>query len=147
MTAADSLSIPCHDESSAMTRAQARRLRILVADDEEGIVATMRLILENFGYEVHVAYNGMEAVTIAERFRPNLLLTDVMMPVMDGVDAALAIRKMLPECAVLLLSGSAQVVDLLSKARAQGIHFELLAKPVHPSEIIERIEELCAQSG
>ncbi len=120
-----------------------RRLRILVVDDEESIVATMRIILRNFGHHVEVAYDGKQAVEAARRFRPDLLLSDVIMPGKDGVDAALEIRQMLPDCAVLLISGSAQVLDLLAKARAQWADFELMAKPVHPSELIRRIDHLC----
>jgi len=125
---------------------RSRHLRILLVDDDKDIVATLRLILRNFGHEVEVAYDGNEAVEAARRFGPNLLLTDVVMPGKDGVDAAIEIRLMHPDCAVLLISGSTHVADLLSKARAQWMRFELLAKPVHPAELIRRIERLCGIS-
>jgi CheY-like chemotaxis protein len=123
-----------------------RRFRILVVDDDEAIVSTLRLILRNVGYEVEVAHDGNQAVDVAARFYPNLLLSDVIMPGKDGVEAAMEIRKMLPDCAVLLISGSTQVVDSMAKARAQWVNFELMAKPVHPSELIRRIEQLCSPS-
>ena len=120
-----------------------RRLRILVVDDDEAIVSTLRIILRNVGYEVEIARDGNEAIDVARRFVPNLLLSDVVMPGKDGVEAAMEIRKMLPDCAVLLISGSAQVIDIMAKARAQWVHFELMAKPVHPSDLIRRIEQMC----
>ncbi len=121
----------------------SRHHRILVVDDDEAIVSTLRIILRNIGYEVAVARDGNEAVEVASRFRPNLLLSDVVMPGKDGVEAAMEIRRILPDCAVLLISGSARVIDIMAKARAQWIHFELMAKPVHPTELIRRIEQLC----
>ena len=122
----------------------SRRLRILVVDDDEAIVSTLRIILRNIGYEVEVARDGNQAVDVARRFVPHLLLSDVIMPGKDGVEAAMEIRKMLPDCAVLLISGSAQVGDIMAKARAQWFHFELMAKPVHPTELLRRIEQLCS---
>ena len=120
-----------------------RRLRILVVDDDPVIAATLRVILQNLGNEVEVAYSGEQALEIARRFCPNLLLSDVVMPGKDGVEAAIELRKSLPDCAVLLISGSAHVADLLAKARVQWMDFELMPKPVHPSELIRRIERLC----
>ena len=121
----------------------AGRVRILVVDDDEAIVSTLRIILQNVGYEIAIARDGNEAIEVARQFLPNLLLSDVVMPGKDGVEAAMEIREMLPNCAVLLISGSAQVMDVMAKARAQWINFELMAKPVHPTELIRRIGQLC----
>jgi len=123
-----------------------RRVRVLVVDDDETIVSTLSLILRNLNYEVAVAYNGNDAIEVARRFLPNLLLSDVVMPGKDGVEAAMEIRQMLPDCSVLLISGSAQVIDIMEKARAQWVHFELMAKPVHPTELLRRIEQLCRRA-
>ncbi len=143
MRSGEQLHLVDQDRLSESIPRPPRHLRILVVDDDEAIVSTLRLILGNLGYEVAVAHDGNEAVDVAARFRPNLLLSDVVMPGKDGVEAAMEIRRILPDCAVLLISGSAQVIDLMAKARAQWVHFELMAKPVHPTELIRRIEQLC----
>ena len=121
----------------------SRRLRILLVDDDPDIVATLRVILQTLGHDVEVAFNGEQALEVARRFYPKLLLSDVVMPGKDGVEAAIEIRKLFPDCAVLLLSGDPQVIDVLNKARAQWMNFELMAKPVEVSELIRRIERLC----
>jgi CheY-like chemotaxis protein len=60
---------------------------------------------------------------------------------MNGIEAAIEIRKFLPNCKILLFSGQAATADLLEKARAKGHEFEILAKPVHPQDLLARIKE------
>lgn len=127
----------------SMTQPVGRRLRILIVDDDTDIVATLRVILQSLGHDTDIAFDGEQALDVARRFYPNLLLSDVVMPGKDGVEAALEIRKLFPDCAVLLLSGNPQVIEVLNKARAQWQSFELMAKPVEVSELIRRIERLC----
>lgn len=61
------------------------------------------------------------------------------MPDMDGIEAAIHIRAFLPECKILLFSGQAATADLLENARARGHEFEILAKPVHPQDLLAKI--------
>jgi len=68
-----------------------------------------------------------------------LLISDVMMPEMSGIELALRIRESCPDCKVLLFSGQAATANLLEKARADGHDFELLSKPVHPSDLLAKI--------
>lgn len=124
----------------------AAKPRVLIVDDERIIVITTRAILESHGYQTEIAYDGREAVEAARRFRPELLLTDVRMSDSNGVDAAIEIKKLLPKCQVLLLSGHAGIDDLLEHAREEGMHFDFLAKPVHASELLRRIQEILAQN-
>jgi CheY-like chemotaxis protein len=62
-----------------------------------------------------------------------------MMPGMTGVELAIQFKQSQPECKILLFSGQAATSDLLRKAREQGYEFELLAKPVHPADLLARL--------
>jgi CheY-like chemotaxis protein len=70
---------------------------------------------------------------------PDVVLADVVMPGMDGVETAKAIMKLVPGCRIILFSGNALTSEILANARAQGYHFEVLAKPVNPEEILEKL--------
>ncbi len=115
--------------------------RILVVDDEKLIADTVAEILEGAGFKVAVAYDGWTALDIAARFQPEYLLSDVLMPRMDGVQLAIAIRKMCPAARILLFSGQAGISETLLNGQKQGFEFELIAKPVHPLKLIERLKE------
>ena len=71
--------------------------------------------------------------------QPDLIISDVIMPDMNGIEAAIRIRQALPGCKILLFSGQAATADLLEKARAQGHEFEILAKPVHPQDLLAKL--------
>ena len=71
-----------------------------------------------------------------------MLLTDVVMPKMTGIELAIQIKQFCPDCKVLLSSGQIVTNELLLAARSAGHHFEILAKPVHPEELLETIEKL-----
>ncbi len=113
--------------------------KILVVDDERVIADTLVIILNRNGFEATAAYSGESAVELAESLRPEMIISDVIMNDMNGIDAAIHIRKMLPQCKVLLFSGQAATADLLEKARSHGHEFEILAKPVHPQDLLMRL--------
>jgi len=115
---------------------------VLVVDDEETLANTTTEILNSAGFCAFVAYDGQTALELAGRFHPDILLTDVMMPGMNGIELAVAASSQLPRTRVILISGQAGTVDLLEKARADGHAFDLIAKPVHPLKLIEHLKEL-----
>ena len=115
-----------------MINSQAKP-KVLVADDEQVIADTLAIILNQSGFEATAVYNGEKAVETARTLRPDMLISDVIMTDMNGIDAAITIRGMLPNCKILLFSGQAATADLLDRARVQGHEFEILAKPVHPA--------------
>jgi CheY-like chemotaxis protein len=118
------------------------RPRVLVADDERVIADTLAIILRQNGFETATAYNGREAVEAARRWKPDLLVSDVMMPELTGIEAAIQIRLLIPECKVLLFSGQTETAAMLSDARLRGYDFEILEKPVHPTDLIDRLRLL-----
>jgi CheY-like chemotaxis protein len=117
-----------------------KRPKVLVVDDEQVIADTLAKILDINGYEASAVYSGIAAVESARNLRPDLIISDVIMQDMDGIEAAIHIRDFLPGCKILLFSGQAATADLLENARAQGHDFEILAKPVHPSELLAKLK-------
>jgi CheY-like chemotaxis protein len=117
----------------------AQKSRVLVADDERVIADTLAMILNNSGFQARVAYSGEKALELASEFRPDMLISDVIMGGLNGIDAAIRIREILPQIKILLFSGQAATADLLEKARVQGHEFEILAKPVHPQDLLAKL--------
>jgi DNA-binding response OmpR family regulator len=113
--------------------------RVLVADDERVIADTLAIILNQSGFEAIAVYSGEKAVEMAESIKPDMLISDVIMTDLNGIDAAIKIRAMLPSCKILLFSGQAATADLLDRARNQGHEFEILAKPVHPQDLLAKL--------
>jgi len=113
--------------------------KVLVADDERVIADTLAIILNQSGFEATAVYTGERAVEIARTLQPDMLISDVIMTDLNGIDAAIRIREMLPGCKILLFSGQAATADLLDRARNQGHEFEILAKPVHPQDLLARL--------
>lgn len=120
---------------------QSSPLRVLVVDDEKIIADTIVQILDRSGFIAEAAYGGREAIDKATRSCPDLVLSDVLMPDIDGVEAAIAIRELCPDTRIVLFSGQAATVEILARARERGHTFELLPKPIHPTELIKRLRE------
>ena len=118
------------------------KTKVLVADDERVIADTLALILKQNGFEATAVYSGEEAIETAKTFQPDVLISDVVMFGLNGIDAAIEIRKVLPTCKVLLLSGQSSTADLLDEASGRGHDFEIVAKPIPPSDLLARLEEL-----
>lgn len=114
--------------------------KVLVVDDERVIADTLAIILNQHGFDASAVYTGTGAVERARAVKPDLVISDVIMPDMNGIEAAIHIRKFLPSCKILLFSGQAATADLLESARAQGHEFEILAKPVHPQDLLAKLK-------
>ena len=122
-----------------ITNGRQTKPRVLVVDDERRIADTLAIILNQNGFDATAVYTGTDAVARARDTRPDLIISDVIMPDMNGIEAAIRIRQALPGCKILLFSGQAATADLLEKARAQGHEFEILAKPVHPQDLLAKL--------
>lgn len=120
--------------------------RVFVVDDEPCIADTLATILQRSGYEVRPFYDAQSALEQFDALRPELVITDVMMPGMNGVEMAILIKQRHPDCKILLFSGQAATVNLLETARKQGYEFDILAKPVHPSDLLAKIKTPAAST-
>ncbi|MCE5203957.1 MAG: response regulator [Coriobacteriales bacterium] len=116
--------------------------RILIADDEPHILKLVTFTLSNHGYEVVTATDGQSATELAEQEQPDLILLDVMMPIMNGYDAAKRIREN-PATAhipIVMLSAKSQVTEI-----AQGLDSgatEYICKPFTPKDLVKKVSEL-----
>lgn len=126
----------CMSEAQAATSGKPK---VLVADDEQVIANTLAIILNQAGFEARAVYSGEKALEAIDDFQPNMLISDVIMTGMTGIEAAIATRNKLPACKILLFSGQAATADLLEKARQEGHEFEILAKPVHPTDLLAKL--------
>ena len=120
------------------TTVSDRRQKILVVDDERTIAFTLDLIFSASGYETRAAYSAEQALEIIAEWLPDLAIIDVVLPLMNGIDLAILLTAKCPACRLLLFSGQSQTADLLGEATTKGYTFEILAKPVHPTELLER---------
>jgi CheY-like chemotaxis protein len=128
-------------QSQTSPESNAARPKVLVVDDQKLIVETLSEILESAGFDVAAAYDGWQALDAVARFRPDHLLTDVLMPRMNGIELAIAIRKMYPAMNILLFSGQAGISDLILDAEKRGFQFEVIAKPIHPTTLVKLLRE------
>jgi CheY-like chemotaxis protein len=120
---------------------QTGRPRILVVDDQKLIVDTLAEILGGAGFEVAVACDAWAALELAASFHPERILSDILMPGMNGVELAIAVRKMYPSIKILLFSGQAGISEILDGAEKRGYKFDVIPKPIHPQKLIERIKD------
>jgi DNA-binding response OmpR family regulator len=111
---------------------------VLLVDDEVTIRLTLGALLERAGYGVTVADNGEEAVTLLERQAFDLLLVDMKMPGMDGVQVIAAARARQPDIAIIVLTGHGSLETAIA-----GLHyhiFDYLLKTTAPDQVIERVK-------
>lgn len=110
--------------------------RVFVVDDEHVIASTLAAILRMNGYSATFFTSPVEALAAARSKAPDLLISDVALPGISGIDLAVQMRAQYPNCKILLFSGKAATSDLLEDARAQGHDFDLLLKPAPPRELL-----------
>jgi CheY-like chemotaxis protein len=117
-------------------RTMPEPVRILVVEDEAVVLHTLELILEQRGYDVRVARNGTHALSIASSFAPNILLCDINLPEMDGIQISIKVKRVVPDCRIVLLTGDIASTELLEEAERHGYRFEVLAKPMEPHQLL-----------
>lgn len=109
---------------------------MIIVDDDTLIAESLADILNGEGFEATAVFSGQDAIEWARKTHPDVIVSDVVMPEMNGIEAAQSIREFLPECRIILFSGQALTNDLLAEARTQGQTFEMLAKPINPYSLI-----------
>lgn len=121
--------------------------RILVVDDEPDFVAMMKELLVDEGYEIEVAYNGVEAINKVKSNPPDVILLDVMMPEKDGYQVCSELKQddQHADIPVILLTAVADSVSTTGFSHFQGINQEaddFLTKTASPDEILSSIESV-----
>jgi DNA-binding NtrC family response regulator len=115
---------------------------IFVVDDEEIIASTIASILRLKGYEADAFTLSSEALETSRSVSPDLLISDVMMPLLSGPELGLHIQASHPECRVLLFTGQWDRADLEIAAYEDGLVYQLIPKPVHPKELLKKVREM-----
>jgi DNA-binding NtrC family response regulator len=121
--------------------------RVFIVDGESVIASSLVAILKLHGFCALSFTSGSEALEAARSRAPDLLISEVLMPGVSGIDLAIQIKAQYPDCKILIFSGQAFTQDLLEHARRQGHDFELLRKPVHPFTMLASIRALAAAAG
>ncbi len=118
---------------------------ILVIDDDPVLRRIITLALEAAGHTVLRCENGRKAIDFLAHDRADLLITDIIMPEMDGVETVRAARRLQPYLPILAISGGGSFApaDYLGIARAFGAT-DVLPKPFHPPDLVERVARLLA---
>jgi DNA-binding NtrC family response regulator len=126
-------------KSDRHTHSHPRKQRVFVVDDERMIVDTLVEILTDRGFEAIPFYDSRQVIGRAEQHCPDILLTDVVMPHLNGVDLATLISERCPHTRVLLLSGQAATANLLQGTTPASKRFELLSKPLDPRVLLKKL--------
>ena len=116
--------------------------QIFVVDDEPVIASTLAAILQMNGFSAEFFTSPLEALAAARSKAPDLLISDVTMPDISGIDLAMLMRAQYPTCKILLFSGHPATCGLIEDARARGHEFHLLLKPVAPAELLLEIGKM-----
>lgn len=116
--------------------------KILVVDDENDILEFIQYNLKKEGYEVHLAHNGQEAITVGKKVKPDLILLDVMMPVMDGIEACKQIKadSTFAKTFVVFLTARAEEYSEIAGFNAGADDY--IAKPIKPRVLLSRINAI-----
>lgn len=114
-------------------------MHILIVDDEKIIADSLANILKDKGFAATAAYDGEQALELATTVEPDVVLSDVIMPGISGVELALRLIGRIPSCRIVLYSSIAVVTNLLKAPGAMNYPFKLLAKPIHPDDLIAHL--------
>lgn len=125
--------------SARATVVEKQPVVVIVVDDENVIADTLVAILARSGYAAIAAYDGESALERARTTPPQMVITDVCMPGMGGIELAVAIRDQYPDCKILLFSGQMATMDLLIASRNAGHDFAAISKPIHPTELLAKV--------
>ena len=118
--------------------------KVLIVDDERTIADTLDLIFSARGYQTRAAYSAERALEIITEWLPDLAIIDVVLPLMNGIDLAILLTAQCSACRLLLFSGQSLTEDLLAEAKTKGYTFDILAKPAHPTVMLESALNLLA---
>jgi len=120
------------------TTTASSKPKVLVADDEQVIANTLAIILNQAGFEARAVFSGEKAVESLDNFQPDMLISDVIMTGMTGIEAAIITRSKLPKCKILLFSGQA-----LPRICLKRLAHRDMSSKFSPNRSIQRI---CWQS-
>ena len=120
----------------------SKKFKILIVDDEDDILEFLTYNIEKEGFEVHTAQNGIEAIKKTKQHKPHLVLMDVMMPEMDGIEACEKIRQLPGFDNVIIAFLTARGEDYSQIAGFDAGADDYITKPIKPKVLVSRIKAL-----
>ncbi|VAW58084.1 Two-component transcriptional response regulator, LuxR family [hydrothermal vent metagenome] len=117
---------------------------VLVVDDSPDSLGMINMALDQAGIAVLIALNGQQALNVLEQITPAVILLDALMPVMDGFECAVEIRKKLPLVPIIFMTGLSDVEHIVKAFDAGGSDY--IVKPIHPDELLARIRQHTASA-
>lgn len=111
---------------------------VLVVDDSPESLGMLNVALNTQGYTVLVALNGLQALSIIEKIKPDVILLDAVMPEMDGFETCKRLKQLLPHTPIIFMTGLTDIEDVVKGFEAGGIDY--VTKPISPDEVIARIK-------
>jgi DNA-binding NarL/FixJ family response regulator len=111
---------------------------VLVVDDSPESLGMLNVALNSEGYTALVALSGLQALSIAEKMPPDVVLLDAMMPEIDGFETCRRLKKLLPHIPIIFMTGLTEVEDIVKGIEAGGVDY--VTKPISPDEVIVRIK-------
>lgn len=131
---------------ASATNTNSRNATILVVDDSRTIAIALQRILENDGYLTLAAFDGAEAIELAKRYRPDLILMDIVMPRINGFEATRTILgdELTQHTPIVIISGNDQQSDRIWGSRLGARGF--LAKPINKRELLAKVQETLMQT-
>ena len=119
-------------------RTEAGR-RILVVDDDRNVADSVAFMLSHEGYKATARYSASEAIELSRSIKPDVVISDIVMPGIDGIDMAVAIRSFLPSCKILLFSGEVLTHHMRERLDTQAAGFAFFEKPIHPADLLAKL--------
>lgn len=116
--------------------------KILVVDDEQDILELIRHTLNKEGFEVHIAANGVQAIEQAKKVKPDLVLMDVMMPIMDGMEACRQLKEDPDTVGIAIVFLTARSEEFAELAGFEAGADDYIAKPIRPRVLLSRLKAI-----
>lgn len=120
----------------------SKGLVAFIVDDEDVIASMLEMILANKGFDARSFFNPLDALKAAHSAVPDLLITDITMSKMNGIELAVQMKQLHPHCEILLSSGYFLTSEQLAEAGSQGRQFAFLPKPVRMESLFAKIDQL-----
>jgi DNA-binding NtrC family response regulator len=110
--------------------------RVLIVDDDHVIADTLAIIFSGAGYESRAADSAESALELIPSWPPHLAVVDIVLPAMNGIDFAILLKAISPDCIVQLFTGQLDTMSLQEAVLQKGHAFEVLGKPLHPNKFL-----------
>ena len=121
---------------------EKQETKILLVDDEPDIIEIIKFNLEKKGYQIYTASDGLEAIKISEKIVPHLIIMDVMMPNMDGIEACEQLRKDNKFSDTIIMFLSARGEDFSYVAAFEAGADDYVTKPIKPKVLVSKVKAL-----